>query len=99
MQVKKLFFLLFLSLLPIVIMAQENPFEYQEEKPPLLKNEFSFGANIHTSGWGFDFRKGKNITANKKRMWEAEIVNMKHPKEVRSVNPYFDNAKSFFMGN
>ena len=43
-------------------------------------------------------RKGKNITANKKRMWEAEIVNMKHPKEVRSVNPYFDNAKSFFYG-
>lgn len=98
MQVKNLLFSAFFCLLPFAILAQENPFEYEEEKPPLLKNEFSFGVNVHTSGWGFDFRKGKNLTAYKKRMWEAEIVNMKHPKEVRSVNPYFDNAKSFFYG-
>ena len=83
---------------PVVLKAQENPFEYEEEKPPLMKNEVSFGFNIHTSGWGFDFRRGKNLTVSKKRMFEAEIVNMKHPKEVRSVNPYFDNAKSFFYG-
>jgi len=79
-------------------MAQVNPWEYQEEKPPLLKNEWVLGVNIHTSGWGVDFRRGKNITAYKKRVFEAEIFNIKHPKEIRSVNPYFDNAKSFFYG-
>jgi hypothetical protein len=78
--------------------AQDNPNEYVEEKPPLMKDEFSFGLNFHSSGWGFDFRRGKHITGFKKRMFEAEIVNMKHPKEIRSVNPYFDNAKSFFYG-
>ncbi|HMT30472.1 MAG TPA: hypothetical protein PKD91_14450 [Bacteroidia bacterium] len=78
--------------------GQQNPFEYEEEKPPLLKKEFSFGLTIHTSGWGVDFRKGKNITGYKKRVLEAELVNMKHSKEIRSVNPYFDNAKSFFYG-
>lgn len=87
-----------LLVLPYYAFTQDNPYEYEEEKPVLLKNEFVFGVNIHTSGWGFDFRKGKNLTAAKKRMFEAEIVNMKHPKEVRSVNPYFDNAKSFFYG-
>lgn len=91
-----LFAILFTA--PFVLKAQENPFEYEEEKHPLMKEEVSFGFNIHTSGWGFDFRRGKNLTVSKKRMFEAEIVNMKHPKEVRSVNPYFDNAKSFFYG-
>ena len=78
--------------------AQDNPNEYVEEKPPLMKNEFTFGLNINSSGWGFDFRRGKNLTVDKKRMLEAEIVNMKHPKEIKSVNPYYENAKSFFYG-
>ncbi len=78
--------------------AQTNPFEYEEEKPPLMKNEFTFGLNIHSAGWGINARRSKNLTVDKKRLLELEIVNMKHPKEVRSVNPYYDNAKSFFYG-
>jgi len=88
-------FLLFSS---TVLFAQVNPWEYQEEKPPLLKKEWTLGLNIHTSGWGGVFRRGKNITAYKKRLMEFEVFNIKHPKEIRSVNPYFDNAKSFFYG-
>jgi hypothetical protein len=91
-------FLLFFIFFAPALYAQQNPFEYEEEKPPLLKNEFTFGVNVHTSGWGFDFRRARNLTVDKKRLFEAEIVNMKHPKETRSVNPYFDNAKSFFYG-
>ena len=78
--------------------GQINPFEYEEEKPPLMKNEFTIGLNIHTSGWGLNARRSKNITVYKKRVMELEFVNMKHPKEIRSVNPYYDNAKSFFYG-
>ncbi len=94
---KNILYLLFI-LISTLSYGQQNPFEYEEEKPPLMKNEFSFGLNIHTSGWGVDFRRGKNITGYKKRVFEAELVNMKHAKEIRSVNPYFDNAKSFFYG-
>jgi len=90
------FFLL--SVAPFTLFGQTNPFEYEEEKPPLMKNEFTVGVNIHTSGWGINARRSKNLTVSKKRLLEVELVNMKHPKEVRSVNPYFDNAKSFFYG-
>lgn len=90
--------LLFLLFSSTVLVAQVNPWEYQEEKPPLLKNEWTIGLNIHTAGWGGNFRRGKNITAYKKRLYEFEVFNIKHPKEVRTVNPYFDNAKSFFYG-
>ena len=98
MLLKRPIFIVALVIYSTCVVGQTNPFEYEEEKPPLLKDEISFGLNVHTSGWGVDFRRGKHITGTKKRMFEAELVNMKHPKEVRSVNPYFDNAKSFFYG-
>lgn len=91
-------FLLLLLMGPLLLQGQVNPFEYQEDKPPLMKNEWMIGFNIHSAGWGVDFRRARNITVDRKRFYEIEIVNMKHPKEVRSVNPYFDNAKSFFYG-
>ena len=31
-------------------------------------------------------------------MVEFELVTMKHPKEVKTVNPYVDNAKGFIYG-
>ena len=82
---KQIFLLLFIFISTLSL-GQQNPFEYEEEKPALMKNEFSFGLNIHTSGWGIDFRKGKHIKGYKKRIYEAELVSMKHAKEIRSVN-------------
>src|SRR4030095_6265858 len=92
------FLIIVFALFTQLAIGQINPFEYEEEKPPLMKNEFTFGLNIHTAGWGLNARRSKNITGYKKRVLELEFVNMKHPKEIRSVNPYYDNAKSFFYG-
>lgn len=80
------------------VKGQVNPNEFQEEPKVLMRNEWGFGIQLHTAGWGIDYRRGKNITGYKKRIIEGEIVNIRHPKEIRSVNPYFDNAKSFFYG-
>lgn len=81
-----------------ILLAQANPNEYVETPPELLRSEFSFGVNIHSSGWGIDFRRGKNITVTKKRMWEFEFVGLKHSKEIKSVNPYYENSKSYVFG-
>jgi hypothetical protein len=78
--------------------AQQNPNEYEETPPVLMKNEVSFGFSLHSSGWGLDFRRGHNITVSKKRMFEIELVGMHHPKEIKSVNPYYENSKSFVYG-
>lgn len=78
--------------------AQLNPNEYNETPPELLRNEFSFGINIHSNGWGLDFRRGKNLTVSKKRMLEFEFVGMHHPKEIKSINPYYENSKSYVFG-
>jgi hypothetical protein len=90
-----------LTLIPGVVSAQvatPNPNEYQEEIPVLLKNEYTAGINFHSYGWGLLFRRAKNKTVSKKRFLEVEFLSMKHPKEIRSVNPYVENAKSYIYG-
>lgn len=83
---------------PYLTKAQVNPNEYVEEKPVLMKNEATGAFLFHSSGLGFQFRRGINLTGFKKWIFEGEFVSMKHPKEVRTINPYFDNAKSYVYG-
>lgn len=64
----------------------------------LLKQEASGGLIIHSNGWGLNFRRGTHVTAKRKRIWEFEVVSMKHPKEFKSVNPYFENSKGYVYG-
>ena len=83
----------FLLIRAVVFSQVANPNEYVEEKPPLMKGEIAFGLNVHTSGTiGLQFRKAKNLTGYKKFYWETDLVGMKHPKEIKSVNRYFTDA-------
>jgi hypothetical protein len=64
----------------------------------LLRKEKSYYLNLHSNGWGIGYRTGKHLTGYLKRMYEIEFVSMKHSKEIKSLNPYFENAKSFVYG-
>lgn len=90
--------LILFSALSIVSFGQENPYEYEEEKPILLRKEFEAGPIIHSSGWGLVFRKGKNLSVSKKRMYEIEVVGMKHPKEYKTISYLSEKPKSFVFG-
>ncbi|MEI7896364.1 MAG: hypothetical protein WCJ26_04975 [bacterium] len=77
----------------------------QSEDPPdtvpenvLLEKQWSLGAMLHTSGWGLKLRKGHNITNLRQFMWEIEFATYKSSKEVRSINPYFSDSRSYFYG-
>ncbi len=63
----------------------------------LFRKEWSCYLLAHTGGWGFGYRNGKHKTYLRKRMWEAEFVTMKHPKEKRVVSEY-ENNRSFIYG-
>ena len=64
----------------------------------LVEKQWTLGLMLHTNGWGIKFRKGKNVTFLKQLLWEVEFSTYKSPKEVRSVNPYFSDAKSYIYG-
>lgn len=64
----------------------------------LLEKQWSIGAVLHTNGWGLKLRKGHNVAALRQFMWEVEFSTYKASKEVRSINPYFSDSRSYFYG-
>jgi hypothetical protein len=81
------------------IRAQEAPAEGDSASDiVLLQKQWTLGLLIHTNGWGAKFRKGTNITYFKQRLWELEYSTYKSPKEIRTINPYFADARSYFYG-
>lgn len=65
----------------------------------LYRNEMVGGLSSHTfAGFGLNFRRGKHVTGTKKRVVEGELTYIRDPKEVKTVNPTFDNSKGFYYG-
>lgn len=64
----------------------------------LYHYERSLGVIAHSDGFGFSFRRGKNITGYKKRLLEIEFVTMKHPKEQKIYHPIYENSKGYIYG-
>lgn len=64
----------------------------------LLKKEYSIGIIAHNLGFGLNFRLGRNKTYFNSRIIQIEAVSMKHPKQIRVINPYYYNAKSYVYG-
>lgn len=83
-----------------VVYSQEKQIEGYDSIADrvLLKKEITGGITIHVLGLGLNFRKGVNKTFFNSRIFEIEGVSMKHPKQVRVVNPYYYNAKSYVLG-
>ncbi len=64
----------------------------------LYRRESAWGAKLHTQGFGLNYYIGLHKTADLKRVYKIEFVTMNHPKEVKSINPFFENAKSYKFG-
>lgn len=64
----------------------------------LLRREFAGGIILHSRGWGFHFRKGHNLSYFRSFNWEIDAVSLKSPKQIKTINPYFNNAKSYVYG-
>lgn len=102
----KVFFFFIALIFPFVLASQEkeqntaggfNPVGEQEVQL-LYKNDFSFSGGINTNGFQLNFRRGRHITGFKRGIFELEVANYKHPKEIRTVNERFDHSKGYFYG-
>lgn len=95
MKLKTFLLLLFIS---FSAFGQQNPNEFEEQKPVLLKNEASFGILVHTNGWGIEGKRNYFRTYRSKFFLESQLVGMKHPKEVKTINTRYENPRSFIYG-
>lgn len=64
----------------------------------LFRKEMTGSAIIHTNGWGLEFRQGNNRSIFTKLMWEVNLLEMKDAKEIKSLNQFFTNTKSYYYG-
>ena len=63
----------------------------------LFRNEASFGIFAHSRGFGINYIRAKHITGTRKKLMELQLLNLKHPKEVKVTNGV-DNSKRFVYG-
>ena len=92
---KYLLIIMFFFFIIKAIFCQEKA---KSDTPILFRSEKSWGGLINTEGYGVNYWIGSHKTAAIKRIYEFEGVTMKSPKEVKSINPYFENAKSYKYG-
>lgn len=69
-----------------------------DEATVVYQNSIYAGAIIHTNGWGAHITIGKAKTAFKSRIYQLDLVGMKHPKEIRTFNPYREQPRSYIFG-
>ncbi|HRH63065.1 MAG TPA: hypothetical protein PLI68_07045 [Bacteroidia bacterium] len=69
-----------------------------ENEGVLYRHEGSLGISLHSRGFGLTYHNGKHITGKSKRIFEIDLLTMKHPKEIKSLNQYYDKTRSFVYG-
>jgi hypothetical protein len=64
----------------------------------LYRNEASGGLVAHGNGFGITFKRAWHKTGSKKRILDIDFVSMRHPKQQKYTNPYYDQSRPFFYG-
>lgn len=89
-----------LSCICLSLLAQEEVSDNisTDETKILFRKEKSGYVMVSSNGFGVGYRSGKHLTGYKKRILEFEISSYKHPKEIKILNPYFENSKGYYYG-
>jgi len=92
--------LLLFGSLPSALLAQQDDFVDEEnvEEMIIYNRERSAIIQMHSLGYGIAYRPGKNPTAFKTYLWNFELVTMKSPKQIKVINPYYNNSKRYVYG-
>lgn len=91
------YFLQLALVLLVATTASAQQTIYEETRVPYSK-ELIGGILIHGDGWGLQFYHAKFRTARDRRLLGFEVVGMKHPKEIKSFNPYYEDSRGYFYG-
>ncbi len=72
--------------------------EIDEQQKLFFRNERTFGITLYSTGYGGSYRYGKRINFFNQKLYEIGLNVIKHPKEVRTSNPWFQDSKRFVFG-
>ncbi|MGY6561173.1 MAG: hypothetical protein ACXITV_03640 [Luteibaculaceae bacterium] len=69
-----------------------------DEASIVYRQQIKGGVLMHSYGFGATFHYGTNLAFNKKLLLHADVLNFRHPREVRRFNPFFDDGRGYFYG-
>ncbi len=92
---KSLLSIVVLSSLLVIASAQNEINIYATVK---YDHTITYGAILHSGGWGLDFNYLMNKKVNKNYLVNFSAVLLKHPKETHVIDPSLTNAKSYIYG-
>jgi hypothetical protein len=61
-------------------------------------NELSYAIHLNSNGVEFNTHYGKRLDGTRRRLWSASFSWIRHPKEYKISNPYFDSKRKFVFG-
>jgi len=92
---KLLIILLFSGYCTFEIFAQG---EIDVQQKIFFRNERSIAFILSSDGFGLSYRDGKRVNFLNKRYFEIEFGTLKHPREYRQSNPYYQTPGTFVFG-
>ena len=72
--------------------------ELNEQQKVFFRNERSFAILLNSDGYGLSYREAKRLDFLNKRYFEIEAGTLKHPREYRESNPYYQTPGTFVYG-
>ncbi|MFL5753678.1 MAG: hypothetical protein ACJ76F_09740 [Bacteroidia bacterium] len=96
-----LFFIaILLLLLPDELLSQSaiTAIEQGQDVNVLYRNEAVGLLTAHSRGFGASYRRLKHVTGTRKRFFEMDVLNMRHPKEYKVHYDGKGSTKGFYYG-
>jgi hypothetical protein len=80
------------------LLCQSQNIGAEVDRGFVYKSEHQLSFFLGSGSFGINGRYGQHRTAKLKRYFEADLSFMRHPKEVRTGNPFVDNARRYVYG-
>ena len=61
-------------------------------------SEKSLAVLLNSNGEGCNFRYGKRLDGKRRRIYDFDFEYVKHSKEIKTHNPYYENNNRFVFG-
>ena len=79
--------------------AQESDPDFDPVDDQIIYNREKVGFIFaHNLGLGVGYKTGKNTTAFQTTAWAFELLTMRSPKQIKTINPYYNNSKRYVYG-
>ena len=60
-------------------------------------NEKTIALSLNSNGGGLNYRYGKRLDGTRRRIFDIDAAIVKHPKEIKTRNPYYDKNNNRFV--